>query len=123
MAFPENHHGSSNIVTSTVAAGWKTIKGFFTGRREKDSQFKLEIPTNQEIRQTSLSIYLETFERILLTSNYNAVMPIHQCVEEICHIFNSLSKVPITTSPTLCSPTNVVIHDKHIYAMKKVMAF
>ena len=128
MAFPENHHASSNLeaITNTVVAGWKAIKHFVTGKKETASTpVNLPIPTNFEIRQTSLFVYIERYRGILLTSNFNSsTMSIRQCVQEICHIFNSLSKFPITTKsvPFSLIHAEPVIYDKHLHAMRKVIS-
>lgn len=131
MAFPENQSTSGlAIIKNTtklingVAAGFSAIGSIFTGKKqtpaEKDdqNQVQLQMPSNVEIREGSMKVYLAKYAEVLSSSCYDQTLSIYACVQEVCHILKSIAKFPVTTSSKPIKEINT--YDKSSLQIKKV---
>ncbi len=122
IAFPENHHATGNFeaVKSSIAARWKMFTDLFT--RQKDSSVehvRLLIPSALEIQETCLKIYSHEFQHFL-SSDFGDTFPLRANVYHMCHIFTSLTRIYVTTSPTSIAADSVKTFEKQLFKMKKV---
>ncbi len=122
ITFPESHHTTGNfeVVRRSVIASWKTIKNFVTRRKESSVQkVQLLNPSALEMTETSLKIYSHEFEQFLY-SDFGDTFSLRANVYHMWHIFTSLTRIYVTTSPTSIAADYVNTFDKHLFKMKKV---
>ena len=97
MIFPQDLNVSS--VWADATKFFSNVGNTLLRRKKEVKESKdLKLPSDTEMRETCLQVYFDRYSEVLRNGNFSSDLPIASVVEDIQHIFNSLTVSYITYS-------------------------